>query len=85
MIDKLEFNEVQSIKDLGVIIDYKLTFSEHVDSIVSAANELVGLIRRSVISLDKKRFAIVFKSLVRSQLEYNNAAWCTYTKNDIKN
>ena len=43
--NKLEFKEVQSVKDLGVIIDNKLTFSEHVDSIVSAANKLVGLIK----------------------------------------
>ena len=50
---------------------------------MSAANKLVGLIRRSIISLDKKSFVTLFKSLIRSKLEYNNAAWCTYTKNDI--
>ena len=33
----MEFKEVQSVKDLGVIVDNKLTFSVHVDSIVSAA------------------------------------------------
>ena len=68
--NKLEFKEVLSVKHLGVIIDNKLTFSEHVDSIVSAANKLVGLIRQSIISLDKKSFAILFKSSVGSKLEY---------------
>ena len=67
--NKLEFKEVLSVKHLGVIIDNKLTFSEHVDSIVSAANKLVGLIRQSIISLDKKSFAILFKSSVGSKLE----------------
>ena len=33
---KLEFKEVQSVQDLGVKIDSKQTFSEHVDSIESA-------------------------------------------------
>ena len=41
----INVKEVQSVKDQDVIIDNKLSFSEHVDLIVSAANKLVGLIR----------------------------------------
>ena len=46
--------QVSSTKDLGVLIDDHLNFSEHIDKIVSQSNKLVGLIRRSITYLDKK-------------------------------
>ena len=39
-------------KDLGVIIDSELSFSEHILSKVRSANTIVGLIRRSFSFLD---------------------------------
>ena len=38
---------VDTIRDLGVILDKKLTFQPHVDHIVKKANRVLGLLIRS--------------------------------------
>ena len=62
----------------------ELNFSKHVDCIVNDANRLVGLLRRSLLALDKKSFVILFKTLIRPKLEYNNSVWYPNYKGDFK-
>ena len=62
-------------KDLGVLIDSKLSFEQHIASKVNKANSLVGLIRRSFEFLDGDMFRRLFTSIVRPHLEYANAVW----------
>ena len=38
---------VDQIRDLGIIIDSKLTFAQHVDHAVKRANRALGLLMRS--------------------------------------
>ena len=75
-------------KDLGVIIDNKLSFSEHVAYSTSRANRLCGLIRRSFSFLSEEIFVLLFKSLVRPLLEYGHCIWQPHEKglcNEIEN
>ena len=62
-------------KDLGVFIDNKLNFKEHVHRTTSRANKIMGVIRRTFDFLTEDTFAQLFKSLVRPILEYGNSAW----------
>ena len=62
-------------KDLGVIIDSKLTFDQHISAKVKKANSLVALIRRSFEYMDKNMFRQLFTSIVRPHLEYAAAVW----------
>ena len=66
---------VTEMKDLGVIIDNALSFDEHIQKIVSKANKLAGLIRRSFVFLDEVIFKRLFKAIVRPHLEYCHAVW----------
>ena len=47
MIIGLQLEETVMEKDLGVVVDNKLTFSHHINSIVARSNQVVGMIRRS--------------------------------------
>ena len=67
-------------KDLGVIIDDKLTFKEHVFQTTKKANRIVGLIRRTFAFLSDKTFVLLFKSLVRPLLEYGHSIWQPHDK-----
>ena len=72
-------------KDLGIIIDNKVTFSYHIDSKVKKANELLGIIKRTFSHMDKDMFAIIYKSLIRPHLEYCNPIWSAcYSKDKIE-
>jgi hypothetical protein len=46
MLGGAVLDRVSSINDLGVIMDEKMTFSEHVDVMVAKAFAMLGFIRR---------------------------------------
>ena len=77
----LEHSNVE--KDLGVMIDSKLTFDQHISSIVKKANSLAGLIRRSFEYMDKKMFRQLFTTIVRPHLEYAAAVWNPHLRRHI--
>lgn len=79
-----ELREVKHEKDLGVIIDNNLSFDEHLAEKVNKANKIVGIIRRTFITLDESKFKALFTAMVRPHLEYANQVWCPFKKKDIE-
>ena len=83
-LDGTCLEHVGQFKDLGVVFDQKLNFTHHINSIVSKGNKLCGLIKRSI---GYNAPAIVknqlFKSLVRSNLEYSSQIWSPHLKKEI--
>ena len=78
----ISIEKVKSEKDLGVIFDSKLTFTEHISTKVSEANQIVGLIFRTFTFMDREMFLNLFKSLVRPHLEYATTIWAPIYKKD---
>ena len=76
----IKLKESNKEKDLGVIIDDKLTFKDHVFQTTAKANKIVGLIRRTFSFLSDKTFVLLFKSLVRPLLEYGHSIWQPHDK-----
>jgi hypothetical protein len=64
-----------SIKDLGVIVDDKLNFREHINSKVNKAYSTLGIIKRNFKQMDRITFIKLYKSLVRSHLDYAVSVW----------
>ena len=75
-----ELEHVFEEKDLGITIDAELTFDDHVRAKVRKANSMMGLLRRSFTQLTPQRFTLLYKSFVRSQLEYGQAVWFPYRR-----
>jgi hypothetical protein len=62
---------VDSIRDLEVIIDSKMTFTDHIDVIVGRASATLGYIRSLAREFDDPyTLKTLFISLVRPKLEY---------------
>ena len=81
-IGNSKLDHVEEIRDLGVILDKKLTFAAHVDTTVKRGNRAMGLLIRSFQSGSKhgshfNRTAVVaaYFSNVRSILEYSSVIW----------
>ena len=78
--------EVSSIRDLGVILDRKLTFSDQINVMVSKANQALGLLMRSLQAasprcrMDKKAILAAYNGNVRSILEYCSIVWAGAAK-----
>ncbi|XP_076063399.1 uncharacterized protein LOC143038265 [Oratosquilla oratoria] len=77
-----EIERSNTEKDIGVVIDDKLAFSDHLAEKINKANKIVGIIRRTFIHLDLDTFNILFISLVRPHLEYANQVWCPHLAKD---
>lgn len=76
--------EVGVEKDIGVVMDNKLNFSDHLAEKINKANKIVGLIRRTFVSLEEESFRNLYISLVRPHLEYANQVWAPYKVKDIE-
>ena len=70
------------LKDLGVIVDNHLIFSNHIADKVNKANQIMGL-REIFVFLDKHNLIYFIKSLVRPHIEYENIAWWPFWRADI--
>ena len=67
---------VKSIRDLGVIIDKNITFSEHIDEVVQATLKTLGFIFRSTKDFTKtESFITLYNSLIKSKLQYAALIW----------
>jgi hypothetical protein len=76
--------EVQEEKDLGVFFDSKLAFDTHINMIVTKANRTLGIIKRKFKHLDAEAFVILYKTKVRSILEYASPVWSPHLKKHIR-
>ena len=56
-------------------MDSRLSFKEHIQEKVNKAYRTLGVIKRNFKHVDKDTFLILYKCMVRSQLEYANSVW----------
>ena len=79
-----ELERVSKIKDLGILIDEKLNFSDHLNEKVNKAYMMIGIIKRNFKYLEKDAFINLYKAMVRSHLEYAVSVWSPRYKKDIE-
>ncbi|KAG8235648.1 hypothetical protein J437_LFUL013640, partial [Ladona fulva] len=75
-INNKPLQRISPVKDLGITMTFDLTFRAHVDNICNKASQLIGFICR--VSRDftgPKMITILYKTLVRSILEYCVMMW----------
>ena len=75
-----KIDECKEEKDLGVTFDPMLKFDSHIHKIVAKANRMLGIIKRSFMSLNKDCFMKLYKAFVRPHLEYANVIWAPHLK-----
>ncbi|XP_075162973.1 uncharacterized protein LOC142235596 [Haematobia irritans] len=74
-----ELEAVDSFKDLGLLMDQRLNFRQHVSMAISKAFVTLGFMKRwSKEFRDYSITKILYTSLVRSNLEYGSIIWDPY-------
>ena len=71
----IQLERVGSEKDLGVIIDKDLKFSDHITSITVKALRVLFTIKRTIITRNSEVILKLYKALVRPLLEYAQVVW----------
>jgi len=64
-IDTVTIEESDCERDLGIMVDHKLSFDQHISTIVNKANRLLGQIKRSFVSRNKKVLMPIYKNIIR--------------------
>ena len=67
--------------DLGIIFQQNLKFDTHITKKTNKANQLLGMIKRTFTFMDKTLFLCIYKSLIRSILDYGSPVWNPSSKN----
>ena len=62
--------QVPSQKHLGLILDNKLNFQEHLQNIFKKVNKTIELLRKLQNILPREPLSTIYKSFVRPQLDY---------------
>jgi ribonucleases P/MRP protein subunit RPP40 len=76
----VKIEHVDSMIDLGVTIDSGLSFDQHIHEKVNKAYKILGIIRRNFVDIGKDVFLLLYKSLVRSQLEFSSVVYNPHLK-----
>ena len=74
---------VEQLKDLGVTVSSDLSWSPHVSSLTARARSMASWVLSAFKTRDKSTMLTLYKSLVRSHLEYCCPLWNTNKVADI--
>lgn len=84
-MDSSILEHVGNFKDLGIVIDCKLSFRDHICALTSKANSLSAMIKRTVGYYAPYNVTLqLYNSLIRSTVEYSSSVWSPYLNCDIK-
>ena len=68
------------VRDLGIILDSKLTFIDHYNTIIHKANNMMGFIKRFCYNFhDPYTIKTLYIAYVRSILEYCSIIWSPFS------
>jgi Reverse transcriptase (RNA-dependent DNA polymerase) len=75
--------ETDCINDLGVLIDNKLTFNQHINKIIKTSYFRMHQLFRIIKPRSISTWALVYKAYVRSLMEYCTEIWAPKNKKEI--
>jgi hypothetical protein len=76
--------ETSSERDLGVIINERLDWSDHIAHMKAKAYKTLGMLKRAFRTWDSHNFRILYSTYVRPHLEYCSSVWNSSSILNIK-
>ena len=75
--------QIKETKDLGVLFNSKLNFSEHISAIIGKAKQRIFFIRKSFASSASDALILAFKIYVLPIFDYCSQVWSPHCHLDI--
>ena len=83
-LESEDINVSKEVKFLGLDLYYKLTWTNHVDKIVTKMQQRINMLRHLKSKNIKPNIIMyLYKTMVRPLYMYASAAWANVTKNDL--
>ena len=83
-LNDINISRASACKDLGIIIDHKLSFTQHISVIVSRAHARASHIHKCFLSRARATLVRAFITYVRPILEYASSVWSPYHVTDVR-
>jgi hypothetical protein len=80
---RFELAKTNSEKDLGVVLNNKLKWNDHIDQSILKANAAMGMLKRTFKFWNCSIFKQLYTTMVRPHLEYCSSVWNPHLKKDI--
>jgi len=80
-VSGVQLPTVENIGDLGVLVDSRLSFRDHINSIVSRGHSRSAQIWRCFMCKDVDNLIKAFTTYVRPMLEYCSPVWSPASSN----
>ena len=71
------------VKDLGVVINNMITCSDQINVVISKCRAKIGMIFRHFNTRNAEHMLMLYKTYIRSQIEYCNIVWYPHYQKDI--
>ena len=81
--DGTSLSPIETVRDLGVQISSDLSWSPHIETITDAARQMSAWILSVFESRDEELMLTLYKSLIRSRLEFSCPLWSPTKVEDI--
>ena len=82
-LNNLPLKKVATVKDLGIFIDEKLHFHEHIDYLIKYCKKIwFQILYITKYSSEYKQLITLYITLIRSRLEYAAIVWNNLTNSD---
>ena len=66
------------------MLDFKLTFEEHLNNLLAKVNKAVGLLRKLPNILPRTKLITIYQAFIRPNLDYGGALYYQAVNNSIK-
>ena len=83
MLNSVSLCNLDSVKDLGVIMDKRLCFAEHVDGVIAKSKQRSYLLFKAFKSREVSLMVFAFKVYILPLLDYCCPVWSPYKLQDI--
>ena len=75
MISNVPVKRVPFHKHLGLILDSKLDFNEHINTVLSKVNKMIALLRKFQHILPRHSLLTIYKTFIRPHLDYGDVIY----------
>ena len=71
-LNNIQIERLSHQKHLGIILDEKLNFKEHIDSTILKVNRGIAVLKKLRYSLSRKSPITIYKALLKPLLDYGD-------------
>ena len=68
-------SETNSQKHLGVVLDNRLSFKDHLEMILNKVNKTIGFLRKLQNILPRSALLTIYKSFIRPHVDYSDITY----------